>query len=49
MESNSRIEEVNQMIKFILGLMKGVIIGLFTGIAIMCLLQINRGDDYNEQ
>lgn len=36
------------MIKFILGLMIGVTVGLFIGIAIMCLLQINREDDYNE-
>lgn len=49
MESNSRIKEVNQMIKFILGLLIGVIVGVFIGIAIMCLLQINRKDDYNDQ
>lgn len=44
MESNSRIKEVNQMIKFILGLM----IGAYIGMAIMCLLQINREDDCDE-
>lgn len=33
------------MIKFILGL----IIGAYTGMTIMCLLQINRKDDYNDQ
>lgn len=37
------------MIKFILGLLIGVIVGAFIGIAIMCLLQINRKDDYNDQ
>ena len=37
------------MIKFILGLLIGVIVGVFIGIAIMCLLQINRKDDYNDQ
>ena len=37
------------MIEFILGLMIGVIVGVFIGIAIMCLLQINREDDYNDQ
>ena len=36
------------MIEFILGLMIGVIVGVFIGITIMCLLQINREDDYNE-
>ena len=44
MESNSRIKEVNQMIKFILGL----ILGAYAGMAIMCLLQINREDDCDE-
>lgn len=37
------------MIKFILGLMIGVTVGVFIGITIMCLLQINREDDYNDQ
>ena len=32
------------MIKFILGL----VIGAFIGITIMCLLQINREDDWDE-
>lgn len=32
------------MVKFILGL----VIGAFIGIAIMCLLQINREDDCDE-
>ena len=46
MEFNSRIKEVNQMIKFII---LGLILGAYAGMTIMCLLQINRKDDYNDQ
>ena len=41
MESNRRIKEGNQMIKLVTGL----IIGVYIGIGIMCLFQINRGEE----
>lgn len=41
MESNRRIKEENQMIKFIIGFILGGMAGIF----IMCLFQINRGED----
>lgn len=41
MESNSRIKEVNQMIKFILGF----ILGGMAGVGTMCLVAINRGEE----
>ena len=41
MGSNSRIKEVNQMIKFILGLM----IGGLSGITLMCMCIISKKSD----
>ncbi len=44
MESNQRFKEVKIMIKFILGL----IIGVYLGIGLMYLMVINRGETREE-